>query len=189
MAKLPFRRCIAPGCAALVAPPANRCPLHPAPVSARADRAAYHRANGYFYSSSRWRKVRSRFLRAHPICSGHPSACSELASVVDHIKPISEGGAKLAWANLQALCSSCHGRKTAAEQAGSGQGGANLSGGKSLLPSVQLKKCGRELEAKGGRMNANSTDSGADALKASKKRLNGRVAVSAEGWKGESRQG
>lgn len=187
MAKLPMRRCVAPGCSALVEPPANRCPRHPATASAGSDRAAYHRSTGYFYSSARWRKLRARFLRSNPICFGYPGACSELAVVVDHIKPISDGGAKLAWSNLQALCPSCHGRKTAAEQSGSGQGGANLSGGSAHLPSVQLKKYGRELEAKGVKTDANRTDPGADARNAAKKRLEGRVAVLVTGCKGESR--
>jgi 5-methylcytosine-specific restriction protein A len=189
MAKLPLRRCVAPGCSALVEPPENRCPRHPAPASreSAADRGAYHRSNGYFYSSVRWRKVRTKFLRFHPICAGYPGHCSDLASVVDHIKPIADGGAKFSWSNLQALCESCHNRKTAVEQAVSMKGGANLSGGDAYLPSVQLKKCGRELEATGGDMNANSANPGAEALKAAKKRLRGRVAELATGWKGESR--
>lgn len=38
------------------------------------------------------------------------------AQMVDHIRPINDGGAKLDDANLQSLCFSCHNRKTKQEQ-------------------------------------------------------------------------
>jgi 5-methylcytosine-specific restriction protein A len=34
------------------------------------------------------------------------------ADVVDHIKPIKQGGAKLSHNNIQSLCHSCHNKKT-----------------------------------------------------------------------------
>ncbi len=40
-----------------------------------------------------------------------------VASVVDHVVPIKDGGERFDAANLQALCVSCHNRKTATERA------------------------------------------------------------------------
>jgi 5-methylcytosine-specific restriction protein A len=37
--------------------------------------------------------------------------------VADHVLPLKDGGARFDWANLQALCVSCHNRKTAGETA------------------------------------------------------------------------
>ena len=75
------------------------------------DRTPYHRADGWFYSSARWRKARAEQLRRSPRCV----QCGGLAEHVDHIQPRSQGGADLDAANLQSLCSPCHGRKTRAE--------------------------------------------------------------------------
>lgn len=64
------------------------------------------------YGTKRWRILRLKVLRLHPVCQ----ACeSELATDVDHRTPIEDGGAPWTLANLQALCARCHGRKTAAE--------------------------------------------------------------------------
>lgn len=69
------------------------------------------------YRSSRWRRLRRRFLQENPLCV----ECKKVgrltaATVVDHIIP-HKGDEKLFWDedNLQALCKSCHDRKTAAE--------------------------------------------------------------------------
>ena len=66
---------------------------------------------------SRWRKARSRFLKIHPLCE----RCRKQeklvkATVVDHIMP-HHGDKKLFWdeSNWQALCESCHDRKTMTE--------------------------------------------------------------------------
>ena len=37
------------------------------------------------------------------------------ARVVDHIKPINEGGARYDFTNLQGLCDSCHNKKSGRE--------------------------------------------------------------------------
>lgn len=68
------------------------------------------------YRTARWRKLRKLVLaRDGYICQ----ACSKvgrttLATDVDHIVPTSAGGDE-SEANLQALCHSCHSRKTARE--------------------------------------------------------------------------
>ena len=72
-----------------------------------------------FYQSRQWRLMRAAFLREHPVCG----ACSERgglipARVVDHLVPVKDGGARYLTSNLQALCVSCHNRKTARESAG-----------------------------------------------------------------------
>lgn len=70
-----------------------------------------------FYNSKAWRNLRANFIQDNPICV----MCSKEGKLVpgdhvDHIKPISEGGAKLEPSNLQTLCRSCHSRKTLEEQ-------------------------------------------------------------------------
>jgi 5-methylcytosine-specific restriction protein A len=74
------------------------------------------------YRSKRWRTERASFLHDHPLCVEcarhdviHP------ASVVDHIDPHG-GDETVFWdrARWQALCASCHGRKTAAKDGGFG---------------------------------------------------------------------
>lgn len=62
----------------------------------------------------RWRVARKRFLKANPLCV----ECLKVdrlveATVVDHIIP-HRGDKKLFWdeSNWQALCKSCHDRKT-----------------------------------------------------------------------------
>ena len=72
-----------------------------------------------FYQSRQWRVVRAAFLREHPLC-GACSARGGLipARVVDHVVPVKDGGARFLASNLQALCVSCHNRKTARESAG-----------------------------------------------------------------------
>lgn len=53
-------------------------------------------------------------LAAEPLCR----RCDEMgvvtpASMVDHITPLNQGGARLDRANLQPLCDPCHAVKTA----------------------------------------------------------------------------
>lgn len=37
------------------------------------------------------------------------------ATVVDHVRPLKQGGAALDFRNLQSLCAACHGRKSIEE--------------------------------------------------------------------------
>lgn len=55
-----------------------------------------------------WRRTRGRYLKAHPRCE----TCGKRATEVDHIIPISQGGDRLKWHNLQSQCKPCHSRKT-----------------------------------------------------------------------------
>ena len=72
--------------------------------------------NKGFYTSTTWRRARAAYLAAHPLCvecfKAHRFTA---ATVVDHIKPINEGGAPLDPANFQALCAACHNKKSGSE--------------------------------------------------------------------------
>jgi 5-methylcytosine-specific restriction protein A len=59
-----------------------------------------------------WAKV-SKYVRTNePICRHCKNAA---ATMVDHIKPLKQGGARLELNNLQPLCHRCHAIKTARE--------------------------------------------------------------------------
>lgn len=66
----------------------------------------------HLYNTPHWKKMRKEFLAAHPLCA----MCGKPANVADHITP-HRGAEALFYneANLQALCHSCHSRKTLAE--------------------------------------------------------------------------
>ena len=61
-----------------------------------------------------WSKIRKEFISKHPLCrSCELFGTIELASEVDHIRPLSKGGEPADESNLQSLCRRCHIRKTA----------------------------------------------------------------------------
>ena len=69
-----------------------------------------------FYQTPAWRKVRSNYLKAYPLCV----ECKKLniiepATVVDHIKQIREGGEMYSYSNLQGLCRTHHAKKSGRE--------------------------------------------------------------------------
>ena len=74
-----------------------------------------------FYHSRLWTKC-SRWYRAdHPLCE----SCLEAGIIkptdlVDHIRPIKDGGDKLNPKNMQSLCHACHNRKSKQERTGRG---------------------------------------------------------------------
>jgi 5-methylcytosine-specific restriction enzyme A len=106
--------CRYPGCPALLVTP-GYCDRHKGFIDRNYDRArrAFDPVQG-FYQSNAWRKCRAAFLRAHPLCRRCANAGQSVAArMVDHIKPIKSGGARLDWSNLQSLCFACHNRKTA----------------------------------------------------------------------------
>jgi len=90
-------------------------PLHkadpaPAPVFDSRGSAA---ARGY---DRRWQKFRIAYLSQNPLCVGYKGPCGRLATLVDHIKPLNDGGAHCDAANSQSLCTRCHNRKTGEER-------------------------------------------------------------------------
>jgi len=79
-----------------------------------------------------WPRIRARVLIEEPLCR----RCGEDSRHVDHIVPKSQGGTDDR-ANLQALCSRCHSKKTASEDGGFGNPGTRKPGGD------LREKCGR----------------------------------------------
>jgi len=102
----PKKPCKHPGCPKLTS--GMYCEEHTAMHSS--DRASAS-VRGY---DGRWKKARTRFLKAHPLCvECQKQGRLTKATVVDHIIP-HRGDAKLFWdeANWQPLCKSCHDHKT-----------------------------------------------------------------------------
>lgn len=56
-----------------------------------------------------WERLRTAVLRGEPLCR----LCRRPAVLVDHIRPISAGGARLDNSNLRPLCRACHDAVTA----------------------------------------------------------------------------
>jgi hypothetical protein len=62
-----------------------------------------------FYSSHTWRKIRLQILeRDQWQCQIRSKRCTELATQVDHIVPVTKGGAKYDPRNLRASCHKCN---------------------------------------------------------------------------------
>jgi 5-methylcytosine-specific restriction protein A len=105
------RRCLVAGCAN--ATTRSRCPEH----ERRYDQQL--RATTPWvsvYKDPRWADLRRQVLAEHPVCQ--TPGCRAKSKAVDHIVPLRRGGAPFDRGNVQALCWSCHSRKTAAEVAG-----------------------------------------------------------------------
>lgn len=71
--------------------------------------------NGKFYRSKAWIAMRNAFRAQNPLCK-NVDQCGGATHTVDHIKPISEGGAALEVSNLQPLCQSCNASKTVSQR-------------------------------------------------------------------------
>ena len=106
----PNRPCRHPGCTAFCRPGFVYCEKHQ-PVNSRDRLRGTAAERGY---DRDWQRVRSRYLKQHPLCvqclkEGRYRA----ASVVDHIVP-HRGNKELFWdrSNWQPLCKSCHDKKT-----------------------------------------------------------------------------
>ena len=80
----------------------------------RAARATDPAREDSFYHSPEWKWLRALKLQADPWCAECPALVS--ATTVDHVTPITQGGAALDIANLQSLCTSHHNAKTARER-------------------------------------------------------------------------
>jgi 5-methylcytosine-specific restriction protein A len=108
-----LRPCHKPGCSELVS---NEKPCTKHPTTRYLYRDPVHK-QGYTY---RWNQYAKRYLRQHPLCvEGTKAGRIEAAEVVDHITPITNSDDPGFWnpLNHQALCKSCHSRKTLRDQA------------------------------------------------------------------------
>jgi 5-methylcytosine-specific restriction protein A len=65
------------------------------------------------YNTKAWRKLRTYKLSLNPLCQYCLPSRLTAATVVDHVEPISKGGAVFDLENLKSSCVPCHSRKTA----------------------------------------------------------------------------
>lgn len=108
----PVRLCLEPRCPDL-ATYRGRCQRH-----ARSKDRSTNRKGRRIYNTKRWAIIRRAVLNAEPFCR----MCAErgvetLATEVDHIVPLANGGDPYSLANLQPLDHHCHSVKTRKEQA------------------------------------------------------------------------
>jgi len=81
----------------------------------RAERRVY-RGEEKVYKTYEWRRYSEQYRRDNPECA----ACGNTDKThLDHIIPVSSGGAMWDTRNHQTLCNSCHSRKTKIEQSAS----------------------------------------------------------------------
>lgn len=74
---------------------------------------------GFNYQNHIWRKVSKRFRIDNPLCAKcQENGLTRPSEVVDHIKPINQGGDPWNPANFQALCVECHNKKSRSERGG-----------------------------------------------------------------------
>lgn len=60
------------------------------------------------YRSAPWKRIRKVILRRDPRCMIRGPKCTVLSTEVDHIVPLSMGGAALAAENLRGSCATCN---------------------------------------------------------------------------------
>jgi 5-methylcytosine-specific restriction protein A len=107
----PKKPCSSPGCGVLVDRKQGYCAKHKRERNAAVN--ANRESTDKFYNTQRWKKLRAFYRKRHPLCEECQKEGRVTPSViVDHVNPIKEGGSPLDWDNLQALCWSCHSKKT-----------------------------------------------------------------------------
>lgn len=112
MPRKPKRMCSYPGCPELTE--GIYCGKHQKEETKKYNR---NRKFKKLYNSSRWQRLRKKVLTKHPLCvECEKKGILTPATEVDHIVP-HHGSEALFWDedNLQALCKSCHDKKTAKE--------------------------------------------------------------------------
>ena len=83
--------------------------------------AVDYKERNRFYQRKAWKDVRALVLGSEPLCRKCKArGRMEEACVVDHIKPIEDGGEPYDLQNLQPLCKPCHAEKTRNDEAGRG---------------------------------------------------------------------
>jgi 5-methylcytosine-specific restriction protein A len=107
------RECPHPGCRTLTR--GGTCEKHKVAPWQGAQRAPDTRGNassrGYDYQ---WQRLRDVYIRNNPVCEIQTHCSNGPAIEVDHIRELSQGGARLDQDNLQSTCRRCHWHKTQA---------------------------------------------------------------------------
>ena len=113
---MPFAPPRACRCGAVV-PAGQRCPR----CTKAADNARGSASQrGY---DAEWRRFRAEFLQRHPTCC--IEGCSLLATDIDHIIGLHDGGLRFDPGNCRPMCHRCHSQRTARDQVPrGGKGGA-----------------------------------------------------------------
>ena len=110
----PKKPCAYPGCPKLT--DGQYCAEHKKLMDKQYDMYVRSRPAYEFYHSHVWKKKRQDFLIEHPFCEEcRRQGRLTKAILVDHIIPIGMGGSAFDDENLQALCASCHGKKSVIE--------------------------------------------------------------------------
>lgn len=111
------RVCSKIGCANLIYGSGSLCADHAREAQAqRQANSSRPRPNVRQLYGPEWPEFSRRYLAAHPWCR----ICGKRAHHTDHIIAVSAGGAVFEEANLQPLCRSHHGKKTASQDGGFG---------------------------------------------------------------------
>lgn len=115
---MPFKLCLEAGCGS-PAEVRGRCREHYRALERDRNRRRRSDPNRgarvKLYHSKKWLVTRRRVLFGQPVCA--IKGCLRLASDVDHIVPLGQGGAELDRRNLQGLCAYHHALKSGGESA------------------------------------------------------------------------
>ena len=105
-----------------------------------------------FYNSGAWRRDRAAHLQANPYCVRCYEQKGVLiqATVSDHIRSINDGGDPWGWSNRQALCASCHNRKSGHEAHTKKKGGLHMQAEAYLDKLKMLHRVDNLNNQKGG---------------------------------------
>ena len=110
----PKKPCSYPGCPKLT--DGRYCPEHKKLMDKQYNETFRDKEATAFYNSHTWKKKRADFLIEHPFCEEcRRQGRLSKATMVDHILPMRFGGLALDDENLQALCASCHTKKSILE--------------------------------------------------------------------------
>lgn len=106
-----FKRCRYPGCHEQIIR-GSYCATHKTQVSRVYDKTRDPESRE-FYTSNRWRQLRTIQLNQHPLCE----VCLLVGRIVtgEHVDHIDGNRDNNSLENLQTLCHSCHSRKHASE--------------------------------------------------------------------------
>ncbi len=108
------------------------------------------------YAHRRWRRLRAAKLAADPLCwMCLTRGRTTLATVVDHRKPISDGGDPWEWDNLQSLCKTDHDAAKKSQEATGHLRGCDADG----FPLDPAHPWNREASGRGG-LRSNGLDRG-----------------------------